>query len=497
MVTVEGIVSASFFESSQLGGFFLQSHRDNEPRAGIFVYDEAVDTPWRSKLKPGAWVQIRAQVDDYKSQRQLKQVDWVGHCGVQTLAPAQLQDLSDLPKLDGQLVRIDKSLIVTGNDELVRYGSLTLASQRLFKPDKDSSRLMLDDGSYRIWPKSIPYLNEQATRRVGDQLEEGLIGVITHAFGSYRLHPVSSPQFVTLNPRPATPSAPLPGYWRAASFNLENYLITPKLRGAGDAKSLLRKRATAVATLRALNADLLALQEVENKPEAVAELVTRLNAEWPEGQHYAAVAADRSWGDDEIRVALLYRPARLRLEKTLPPPENGQFTRWPSAASFTAIKGSQPFTAAVVHLKSKAGCPKTGEIDEGQGCWNSRRLGEVRALTAYLADHADSGRALIMGDFNSYPDENPMQNLWQSGWHDPVAAKMTAQENYSYVHKGVSGRLDYLLATGGLEREVTNAQIWHINADEPDAPASSKKSEEPISIYRSSDHDPLFVDIRN
>ena len=57
--------------------------------------------------------------------------------------------------------------------------------------------LLLDDGSYRTNPDPVPYLNEQGTRRVGSTLD-GLTGVLTHAFGDYRLHPTQAVTFTEI-----------------------------------------------------------------------------------------------------------------------------------------------------------------------------------------------------------------------------------------------------------------------------------------------------------
>ena len=74
---------------------------------------------------------------------------------------------------------------------------------------------------------------------------------------------------------------------------------------------------------------------------------------------------------------------------------------------------------------------------------------------------------------------------------------------HSYVLFGQTGDLDHALASSSMAEQVTITSIWHINADEPsvlDYNTEYKTAGQVISLYaadeyRSSDHDPVIIDL--
>jgi len=129
------------------------------------------------------------------------------------------------------------------------------------------------------------------------------------------------------------------------------------------------------------------------------------------------------------------------------------------------------------------------------GCWNESGQGwfrekakhalitSIHQLAEILADWlatdpTGSGDSdfLIIGDLNAYAMEDPITTLEAAGYTDLVE-QYVGMDAYSYVYFGQAGYLDHALASSTMAGQVTNASIWHINADE----------------YRSSDHDPVIV----
>ena len=117
-------------------------------------------------------------------------------------------------------------------------------------------------------------------------------------------------------------------------------------------------------------------------------------------------------------------------------------------------------------------------------------------------DPTDSGDTdyLLVGDMNSYAQEDPIKVFKDAGFVDTIN-EFVGEDGYSYVFDGQSGYLDHALASPSLAEQVNDVTEWHINADEPVAldynlefktPAqqASFYSEEP---YRASDHDPVLV----
>ena len=110
------------------------------------------------------------------------------------------------------------------------------------------------------------------------------------------------------------------------------------------------------------------------------------------------------------------------------------------------------------------------------------------------------GRELIIGDLNSYDKEDPIDVLTGNGYTDMLLAKQ-GENAYSYVFDGLLGYLDYALAGTSLAEDVTGAEVWRINADEPgllDYNEEFKSADQVAELfapdpYRSSDHDPVVV----
>ncbi|MFO7859339.1 MAG: ExeM/NucH family extracellular endonuclease [Ectothiorhodospiraceae bacterium] len=500
-VTVAGTVTARFLGDDELGGFFLQaSDRAADAPSAVFVYAPGLDRAQRQRVRPGAQLEVRGTTDRFHGRPQVHQVRSVHRCG-QGERP-EPRELSRLPgtdtseRLEGQLVRYPGELVVTGNRRLGRYGSLTLAPERARRGGSDQgsrTTLVLDDGRYNTRPEPVPYRDpETGTRRAGDRVA-GLTGIVTHAFGRWRLHPVTPPRWQTANPRPARPPDVGDGV-RAVAFNVQNYFLETGERGAPDAVALDRQRRRLGATLDGLEADLLALQEIANSDAAARDLVDQMDS----GSDYR-VLTGADPGDDAIRTVMAYRPQRLELvagpfRDTAPVHD-----RPPQAAVFQPPDG-QALLAVSVHFKSKTRCPEAGDVDRGQGCWNARRGQQARAVAAFArrqAQRHDVAAILLLGDFNSYRDEDPMQALREAGFRDLVARFAGPRESYTYVYDGVAGTLDYALGNRALVRRTRGAGVWHSNADEPPVVGYQGRLAETAggTPYRASDHDPVLVGI--
>lgn len=507
-IAVAGVVSAVFPGRQGLNGFFLQTPDTAEP-AGIFVYaPDLSPSDWHA-LEPGRQIVVLARPDSWRDQPQLQRVDSISHCaelGVPVPQPLHLPAPEDrLHELHGTLVTLPQELVVTGNYQLGRFGSLKLSAEnRLFRhqqtDDERLHRIVLDDGSYAMHPEPVPYLDAQGTRRVGDRVDE-VTGVLVHAFDDWRLHPVADPRFVADNPRPEAPDLP-PGL-RVAAFNVENYFLTLGQRGAGTAEEFARQRDKLFAALQRQDADLLALVEVENRREALADLVDGINQRLPGEQHYRMLDGPEERGGDVIKVALIYRPAVLQALSSAETDNDPVHNRPPVLAAFRDRDSDRRLLVAAVHFKAKVGCPQTGDIDRGQGCWNQLRRAQAQALATAARAASEDHRIddiLLAGDFNSYAGEDPVRYLEEAGFINLVAEHLPPERQYSYVFRGESGTLDYIFASRDLAEAVTGAEVWHINADEPAFLGFDERGGTSAASrgqpWRSSDHDPIVIGIR-
>jgi predicted extracellular nuclease len=369
-------------------------------------------------------------------------------------------------------------------------------------------RIRLDDGRRSFAPRPVPYLVDGSLRR-GDRIAD-LTGVIGFAFGAFRVHPTAAVARLT-RPRRAL---------RFASLNLHNYWTTLDdgengARGADSPAERARQRAKLVATLRGLHADVIALQELEkNGGAALGDLLAALNAGCRRPA-WCGVTAPEPPGiaADRIEVGLLYRCARVRAvgPPVADPDRAHSGGRTPLAQRFRA-PGFE-LGVVVAHLKSKECSGARGleaDLGDGQGCFNARRTRQAEALLRFLdlgwrpADEP----VLLLGDLNAYSEEDPLRVLRARLVH---LLRDTARPpaSHSYVFDGAHGLLDHALATPDLARWIRRSGVWAINADEPrllsyddDVLDAGELAHElnpsrafAPDVWRSSDHDPVFVDV--
>jgi len=244
----------------------------------------------------------------------------------------------------------------------------------------------------------------------------------------------------------------------------------------------------------------------------VANLVDGLNARLGAGTYAVVPDPAGGTGTDAIKVAMIYKPARLARVNDTQGDTDAIHNRPPLAQTFAAPNGER-FTLVVNHLKSKGSCPAETDPDyagnfdagDGQGCWNARRLAQAQRTAAWvagLAPEAGTDAALLLGDMNAYALEDPVIAYADAGYADQIA-RFNAF-GYSYVFDGAAGRLDHALATATLAAKLTGAGEWHINADEPSVIDYNTEFKKPLcgscgpdyytpTPYRSSDHDPVVA----
>ncbi len=421
--------------------------------------------------------------------------------------------------------------------------------------------IILDDATNQQNPDPVIFARNGLTLTAANTLRGGdtvsnVVGVLTYGWGgasaspnAYRVRPTEPVTFVAANPRPAP--VPRAGALRVANANLLNYFNTfgagnctngvggapTDCRGASNAAEFQRQISKTVAALLGSRADIIAVQELENDGyganSAIQDLVDRLNAATAPGT-FAFIDADantgatNALGTDAIKVGLIYKPEKVKPVGATAVLTTGAFglfvltdtttiqrNRPPLAQSFEERISGERFTVVVNHLKSKGSscanngtsspAPNDDDANDGQGNCNRTRTVAAQELAAWLATDP-TGIAdpdiLIIGDLNSYLQEDPIRALKDAGYVHVTESRM-GEQFYSYSFRGQWGALDHALASPTLDAQIIGAHEWHVNADEPvvldyntefKSPAQQSYFYAP-DAYRASDHDLLLVDL--
>lgn len=549
-VTTEGVVTAVF---NGLNGFYLQDETgDGNPQTsdGIFVYMGSGVIP---TVNVGQKIRLRATVTEFNTVTELvspTNIQVLGSGFVIAPTPISLPEATegDLEAYEGMLVTITSPMTASQNFFQGRYGQVTLSAEgRLFKPtnlfpansldaldladENARRRITLDDGTSAQNPNPIPFIGEDNTLRAGD-LVTSLTGVIDHglitASGTgprdYKLHPTVPPVISRENARTTAPVF-VGGNIKVASFNVLNYFTTftdgttatglsgqgcalgtsvsaSNCRGADNATEFTRQRNKILNALAAINADVVGLMEIQNNgATAVQNLVNGLNSLLGAGTYARVTDPVAGTGDDAIKVAMIYKPAKLSLAGAALSDLNPINNRPTLAQGFTATNGEK-FSVIVNHFKSKSCSDASGsdtDQGDGQGCYNARRIQQSERLLNFVetvkSTYGDSD-VLVIGDLNAYAKEDPILTLAENGFTDQIT-RFNGTAGYSYVFDGEAGYLDHALANASMATQITNATEWHINADEPsviDYNTEFKPQDlYANSPYRSSDHDPVVI----
>ena len=545
-VTISGTVTGDFRGEDALSGFFLQdAGGDGNPETsdGIFVFLPSRSAAASATFRVGDTLRVRGRVeefarrpqnaanapDDTDAPQNLPSQTQIRAFSIENLgtnAPISpmfvslpLPENSDFERFESMLVTFSQTLIVTGQNELLRFGSLLLAPSRQFNPTnltpvsqvnfaeveklRARSLLVLDDGVSRQFRKPMPYLDAQNTRRTGSGVRD-LTGILTFDFERFRLHPTQTVTFSQLNPRPNPPRV---SGLKIAGVNVQNFWTTyknrenPNARGAKNQAEFERQTTKIVAMLRGLDADIVGLMELENNGEtAISTLVRALNAAY--GKPVYAFVKDPKTGAarDAIKCGFIYKPARVELVGAAQSARDEIFDRFPLSQTFRDKASKGVFTAIANHFKSKGSAPESGDVDKGEGAWNQKRTQQARALLEFAKREqarTKDADVLLLGDFNAYSFETPILTIKNAGYKH-LNLRVAPEKRYSYSFNGMFGSLDHALASASLDAQISDVAEWHINSDEPYFLSYGTVSAQDFqpNAFRASDHDPVLLGLK-
>jgi LPXTG-motif cell wall-anchored protein len=431
--------------------------------------------------------------------------------------------------------------------------------------------VILDDGATTNFLKTdkdvpLPYLSKDDPVRVGAKASFTSPVVLGFDHEKWRFQPTTrltgdnaeAVQPTTFTDTRSDAPENVGGQVSLASFNVLNYFTTTgdqldgceyyddregnhitvrggcDARGAANAESLKRQETKIVTAISKLDASVVSLMEIENsaafgddRDEALATLVDRLNeAAGTKKWDFVPSSTDVPADEDVIRTALIYQPAEVapQSESTILDDEDAfSNAREPLSQAFAPkdeageIEKDKTFVTIANHFKSKGSGEGPGNEDsgDGQGASNADRVKQAKSLVDFAEDRqkaADSDFVYLLGDFNSYTQEDPMQVFYEAGYKD-VGTEKTDKSTYVYGSR--TGSLDHVLAldSSGKQKQnttaeaalpssgfdaVTGADVWNINSVEALALEYSRFNYNVSELYapdqyRASDHDPVVV----
>jgi len=533
-----------------LGGYFVQEEDadhdgDLNTSEGLFIQDT------RPLPSEGLTVELTGVVEESFGLTQLSLPDikiCIADPVVFTPTPMTLPlDDAGREPFEGMLITNDQDLQVTGLFTAYGYGELGLAYMgplpnptSVYGPDDPQAALLAEDNAERelivndrdnAFSSFTPFPWElfDEDLSAGDTMPAGrLVGALNYSFGNFKVEPLGRfPETDDTNARPSAPS--LADGNDVATFNVLNYFNTFGLRGARNQAEFDLQTDKIVDAISRLDAAVVGLMEIENDYEdfydndntSVPSIVTLVNA-------LNAVDGKNTWdyirpnlnqltedgngglGPDEIAVGIVYQRKRARAIGTANTFDidallegDSDNNRWPLAQTF-GIDGEK-VTVVVNHFKSKGSpCTDTSgpgyELDEDVEADLTGNCDLTRQYAAHrLLEWVDSGatniktdKVLLVGDFNSYEEEAPIEILVAAGYVDLV--QRDGNDAFTYKFSGRYGRLDYVFASSSLASQATDAEVWQINSP---APYGYLYDNDPIDdiAHGSSDHDPVVISL--
>ena len=224
----------------------------------------------------------------------------------------------------------------------------------------------------------------------------------------------------------------------------------------------------------ALQADIVAICEVERNDEILGYIVDAMNTIYGENV-YAYITdglyAHASAGNyQSLKSGYIYRSDKVTPQgSNTSPYRSGEYCARLRIQAFKENSTNEQFVLSVNHFKAKDSSDDAGE---------STRLLNVSNLIYALGNITSDPDILIMGDLNSYMGEAPIEALEEEGFEEQLV-RFDANA-YSYIYHGQKGILDHAMANSTMAEQVTGARVYHINT------AGGYN-------YKYSDHDAVLV----
>ena len=389
-------------------------------------------------------------------------------------------------KYIGKMVQITTPLYVCGN----YYDSLILAAERLYVPEEKAVGLA-DGDSTAYWAIKKSNREKMISLSCNIRNYEVRTGAVVKNLQARVVAPGklvtgATPKFINNKPEPKPKMAK--GGLLVCAANIQNYFYD--LGGYAQRKTTKEQQALQTQKIckafKQINADIYALCEIQKGDSAAQMLVDAMN-KMAKKNLYAYVS--HGWtNSDMISCGYIYRTDKVKPygEMQYAYQDTTSHYRYRlMACGFEQLTSGERFVLNINHLRSKRG---TGAES------NEKRMANVDSLLVMLDKikqeqvFGDSD-ILLVGDYNSYTQEEPIQTLVRAGYADMVMRDDST--GYSYVYHSEAGYLDRVFASESMAKQVKQVAVYHLNADYFYSRGFKRGLDD--TMFRYADHDPILI----
>ncbi len=266
---------------------------------------------------------------------------------------------------------------------------------------------------------------------------------------------------------------------RVATYNVRNYTLEHRVidgKREGNYPKPEKEKEALRTVIRAVNADILALQEIGGD-EFTEELRQDLKRDGLDYPHSVTLAGP----DEKRRLAVIAKKPFKRVEKFSKIPANFSGKESFVARGLLGVvfenDSGETFTLYVIHLKSRLASDKSDPRAAAQ------RLAEAGAIRELIAGAGET-HVLIAGDFNDAPHSPPLRRFSGTA-KNPFFVMLPACDSrgetwtYRNDRDGYYDRSDFIFASPALAKKIPAPACI------VDLPATQNAS----------DHRPVVVDL--
>lgn len=430
----------------------------------------------------------------------------------------QKDGLDFYESLESMLLQIDSAVVVAAtnayNETAIlpggvgQAGPFTVRGGLLLRiDDQNPERILLDDGL-----RPVP---DAVTR---DRLAAPVVGILDYSFGNYKFQPTMKTSFTSGNLKREIARPAREGELVIASYNVEN------LDARDNPNRFTDLAGQIVDHLK--SPDILVLEEIQDNNGVLDDGTVDANETYrllidaiieaggPEYQFRDVPPADNRDGGEaggNIRVGFLFRMDRglqfmdrgsnpsggsvpvttassvqLTQSPGLIQPGAGAFfdSRKPLVGEFS-FQGRTLFVIGA-HLNSKSGDTALYGLSQPPRLDSERqRIQQAAIIQRFVTkiQALDSeARVVVAGDMNDFQFSESLAVMKGTTLVD-IVELLPMEEQYTYIYEGNSQALDHILVSKSLEKQLSEVDIVHLNA-------------EFLTSQRVSDHDPVLAYFR-